>query len=180
MIMKKAYKKMLITSIFATLMSWIYAILLFNSSNILRWTDRNGENHATTYNRNSKIFNLIDYNTIFTYVFLIPFMFWIITYFFKKSDQNLNKREVLNNTEKTTIKQKRNNFAIIGFVLSLIAMFSGFGLFAYFGMTIGIIARIKIYETEEKGKGLANAAIIIGFIYGIFMSIFHSYLLLKR
>jgi hypothetical protein len=174
--MKKAYKQMFITSIIATLLSWIYAILLLNSSEILRWTVFNGANHTATYNRDPNKFNTIDYNTLFTWGFLIPFMFWIITYFLKSSGASTNKSDVTINIENTTItKPKRNIFAIIGFVLSIIAMFTGFGLFAYFGMTTGIIARIKISKTEERGKGLANAAIIIGFIYGIFMSILHFF-----
>ena len=173
--MKKAYKQMFITSIIATLLSWIYAILLLNSSEIHRWTSVNG-GHVATYNRDPNKFNIIDYNSLFTYVFLIPFMFWIITYFLKSSGANTNKSDVNINLENITItKPKRNTFAIIGFVLSIIAMFTGFGLFAYFGMTAGIIAKIKISETYERGKGLANAAIIIGFIYGIFGSILHFF-----
>lgn len=172
--MKKAYKQMFISSIVATLLSWIYAILLLNSSKIVRWTSSSGGSHLATYDRDPNKFNIIDYNTLFTWIFLIPFMFWIITYFLKSSGASKNKSDANINSQNSTIKKpKRNIFAIIGFVLSIIAMFSGFGLFAYFGMTTGIIARIKISETEERGKGLANAAIIIGFIYGILMSILH-------
>ena len=65
-----------------------------------------------------------------------------------------------------TAPQKNNKSAVIGFVLSLISIF-GVGLAGIIGMILGIVALTKIKYTNEKGKGLAIAAIIIGFIWGI-------------
>ena len=67
---------------------------------------------------------------------------------------------------KKTAPQKNNKNAIIGFVLSVIAIF-GVGLAGIVGMIFGIIALTQIKRTNEKGKGWAIAAIVIGLIWGL-------------
>jgi len=98
---------MFITSIVATLLSWTYAILLLNSSKILRWTSSSGGSHLATYDRDSNKFNIIDYNTLFTWIFLIPFMFWIITYFLKSSGASKNKSDVKILSQKILVLQNQ-------------------------------------------------------------------------
>ncbi|PIZ62214.1 hypothetical protein COY16_05020 [Candidatus Roizmanbacteria bacterium CG_4_10_14_0_2_um_filter_39_13] len=66
--------------------------------------------------------------------------------------------------------QKNNKNAITGFMISIISIF-GIGLAGIIGMIFGIIALTQIKYTQEKGKGWAIAAIIIGFIWGIGLSI---------
>jgi hypothetical protein len=65
-----------------------------------------------------------------------------------------------------TISEKHNKSAIIGFVLSVIAIF-GFRLSGLVGMVFGIVALTQIKHTQEKGKPYAVAAIIIGFIWSV-------------
>ena len=57
-----------------------------------------------------------------------------------------------------------NKPAIVGFVLSIISIF-GIGLAGLVGFILGIIALVQINHTKERGKGLAIAAIIVGFIW---------------
>lgn len=82
---------------------------------------------------------------------------------------NYNKKE-----EKTSKdKEKQSNYnklSIIGFVLSIISIF-GVGLAGLIGFILGIVALTQIKHTHEKGKGLAIAAIIIGFIWGFVVGI---------
>ena len=56
------------------------------------------------------------------------------------------------------VQQKTNTLAIVGFVTSF--------FFAFIGSILGIVAlsQIKASNGTEGGKGLAIAAIIIGFI----------------
>ena len=61
-------------------------------------------------------------------------------------------------------EQKYNKSAIIGLVLSIISIF-GVGLAGIVGFILGIVALVQIKHTHEKGKGIAIAAIIIGFIW---------------
>lgn len=67
-------------------------------------------------------------------------------------------------------EQKYNKPAIIGLVLSIIAIF-GVGLAGIAGFILGIIALVQIKHTQEKGKGLAIAAIIVGFIWSFVIGI---------
>jgi len=60
-------------------------------------------------------------------------------------------------------EQEYNKYAIIGFFLSFFAMYGG-SLFGVVGFLLGIVARLQI-KPNEKGKGLAVAAIIIGFLW---------------
>ncbi len=75
--------------------------------------------------------------------------------------------------EKNKVQKKKNQYnacAIIGFILSIIGFF-GIGLAALIGLVFGIVALVQIKHTHEKGKGIAIAAIVIGFIWGILISI---------
>lgn len=67
-------------------------------------------------------------------------------------------------------EQKYNKAAVIGLILSIIAIF-GVGLAGLIGFILGIVALIKIKHTHEKGRGLAIAAIIIGFIWSFVVGI---------
>ena len=60
--------------------------------------------------------------------------------------------------------QKYNKQAIIGFALSIISVF-GLGIAGIAGFILGIVALVQIKHTRKKGRGLAIAAIIIGFIW---------------
>lgn len=71
----------------------------------------------------------------------------------------------------STTSKKINTLLAAGLVSSLIAMFTGLGLFGYVGMVMGIIALKQLNKTPAKGKGAAGMAIVLGFIYGIGMSI---------
>ena len=63
-------------------------------------------------------------------------------------------------------KRGYNKLSIIGFILSITAIF-GIGLAGLIGIVLGIISLVQIKQTHSKGKWLAIAAIIIGFIWGI-------------
>ncbi len=65
---------------------------------------------------------------------------------------------------------KYNKSAVIGLVLSIISIF-GVGLAGIAGFIFGIIALTQIKYTNERGKGMAIAAIIIGFIWSVVISI---------
>ncbi|OGG90483.1 hypothetical protein A3E04_00285 [Candidatus Kuenenbacteria bacterium RIFCSPHIGHO2_12_FULL_42_14] len=67
-------------------------------------------------------------------------------------------------------EQKYNKSAIIGLVLSIISVF-GVGLAGIAGFILGIVALTQIKHTHEKGKGLAIAAIIVGFIWSFVIGI---------
>lgn len=66
--------------------------------------------------------------------------------------------------EMINIKTPFSRLSIIGFVLSIISIF-GIGLAGLIGFILGIVAMIQIRYKEERGKGLAISAIIIGFIW---------------
>ena len=77
--------------------------------------------------------------------------------------------------EKTTKNKeqqsnKYNKLSIIGFILSVISIF-GVGLAGLAGFILGIVALVQIKHTNEKGKGLAIAAIVIGLIWGFVVGI---------
>ncbi|MDO8452214.1 MAG: DUF4190 domain-containing protein [bacterium] len=63
-----------------------------------------------------------------------------------------------------------NKAAIWGLVLSVISIF-GVGLAGLIGLILGIVALVQIKHTSERGKGLAIAAIIIGFIWSFVVGI---------
>ncbi len=67
-------------------------------------------------------------------------------------------------------KLKYNKSAIIGLILSIIAIF-GVGLSGIVGFILGIVALVQIKHTHERGKGLAIAAIIVGFIWSFVVGI---------
>jgi hypothetical protein len=69
-----------------------------------------------------------------------------------------------------TSEQKYNKSAVIGLILSIIAIF-GVGLAGIAGFILGIVALTQIKHTHEKGKGIAIAAIIIGFIWSFVVGI---------
>lgn len=72
--------------------------------------------------------------------------------------------------EKTTTEQKYNKSAVVGLILSIISIF-GVGLAGIVGFILGIVALTQIKHTHEKGKGIAIAAIIIGFIWSFVIGI---------
>lgn len=72
-------------------------------------------------------------------------------------------------------KEEYNKPAIIGLVLSIIAIF-GLGLAGIAGFILGIVALVQIKHTHQKGKGLAIAAIIIGFIWSFVIGILRQIL----
>ena len=63
-----------------------------------------------------------------------------------------------------------NRLAIGGLVLSIISIF-GLGLAGLIGLILVIVALVQIKHTGEKGKGIAIAAIIIGFIWSFVVGI---------
>jgi len=65
---------------------------------------------------------------------------------------------------------KYNKKALWGFILSIISIF-GLGLAGLIEFILGIIATNELKYTKEKGKGLAIAAIIVGFIYSFGINI---------
>ena len=67
-------------------------------------------------------------------------------------------------------EQKYNKSAVIGLVLSIISIF-GVGLAGIVGFILGIVALTQIKHTKEKGKGIAIAAIIVGFIWSFVIGI---------
>ena len=67
-------------------------------------------------------------------------------------------------------ERKYNKPAIIGLVLSIIAIF-GVGLAGIVGFILGVVGLVQIKHTHEKGKGLAIAAIIVGFIWSFVIGI---------
>lgn len=75
-------------------------------------------------------------------------------------ENQVQTKEVTEATE-----QKYNKSAVAGLVLSIISIF-GVGLAGIIGFILGIVALTQIKHTSEKGKGMAIAAIIIGFIWG--------------
>ncbi len=76
-----------------------------------------------------------------------------------------------NTEEKKDVKlSKYNKVAIIGFILSLISIL-GVGLAGLVGLILGIVSLVQIKHTHEKGKGLAIAAIIIGFIWSFVVGV---------
>ncbi len=77
---------------------------------------------------------------------------------------------VMNNSLANGNKEKYNKNAITGFVLSIISVL-GIGLAGLIGFILGIVALTQIKHTSEKGKGIAIAAIIIGFIWGFVIGI---------
>ena len=79
-----------------------------------------------------------------------------------------NKEKIKENSNDT--KPKYNKSAIIGLTLSIIAIF-GVGLSGMIGFILGIVALVQIKHTREKGKGIAIAAIIIGFIWSFVIGI---------
>ena len=67
-------------------------------------------------------------------------------------------------------EQKYNKSAVVGLVLSIISVF-GVGLAGIVGFILGIVALTQIKHTHEKGKGVAIAAIIVGFIWSFVIGI---------
>lgn len=59
---------------------------------------------------------------------------------------------------------KYNKKATLGLILSIVSIF-GLGLAGLIGFVLGIVALNQIKHTHEKGRGLAIAAIIIGFVW---------------
>lgn len=83
--------------------------------------------------------------------------------------RNMDKQKIeLSKPEKEEIKY--NKSAIIGLILSVIAIF-GVGLAGIAGFILGIVALAQIKHTHEKGKWIAVAAIVVGFIWSFVVGI---------
>ena len=61
------------------------------------------------------------------------------------------------------MQNKTNKNAIFSFVFSIISFFI-FGWLSIAGVSLGIVALKEIKSTNEKGKGLAIAGLILGAI----------------
>jgi|GEM_PF-2239202 len=84
----------------------------------------------------------------------------------KKIRETESKKRVKNDRELKIEEKpiKYNKLAIIGFILSIISIF-GIGLAGLIGFILGIVALVQIRHTKERGRGLAIATIIVGFIW---------------
>ncbi|MHC1716608.1 MAG: DUF4190 domain-containing protein [Candidatus Dojkabacteria bacterium] len=83
-----------------------------------------------------------------------------------------------NSKQEITQSAKKNSLAVISFILSLIAPFTGFSLLGIVGLFLGILSLNQIKTFNEGGRSLAIAAIIIGFIWGVLKLIVDVLLLL--
>lgn len=81
----------------------------------------------------------------------------------------MENNERTKETTKAT-EQKYNKSAVVGLVLSIISVF-GIGLAGIVGFILGIVALVQIKHTHEKGKGIAIAAIVVGFIWSFVIGI---------
>ena len=115
------------------------------------------------------------------------FLYIIFNFFAKNYEKNPLKYVSVKKVESNKIKNnntmennqsiptKYNKLSITGFVLSIISIF-GIVLSGLVGFILGIIALVQIKHTKEKGKGLAIAAIIIGFIWSFVTSILKRFI----
>lgn len=83
-----------------------------------------------------------------------------------------DKQEKVQEQNKPSVQggKEYSKVAIGGLVLSIISIF-GLGLAGLIGLILGIVALVQIKHTGEKGKGIAIAAIIIGFIWSFVIGI---------
>lgn len=115
---------------------------------------------------------------MFGAVSLLPFLSGYFLFYYYKKFKDFGSQKITMENKKIdeeVIKvdggnQKYNKPAIIGFVLSIISIF-GLGLAGIAGFILGIVALAQIKYKHEKGKGLAIAAIIIGFIWSFVIGI---------
>ena len=83
------------------------------------------------------------------------------------------KKEILN----IETKKYFNKLSITGFLFSITTPFFGFlSSFGIIGLILGIVGLNEINRLKERGKGLAIAAIIVGFIWGILNPIIKSFI----
>lgn len=79
----------------------------------------------------------------------------------------------LDNEEKNTSINRTNSFAVAGFAVAMISLFLNFwGLMGAIATALSSVALNQISKTNENGKGLAIAGLIIGIIsviYAIFV-----------
>lgn len=88
-------------------------------------------------------------------------------------DMHTRYLEALRTSVPASLSQKSleyNKTAIGGFILSIISIF-GLGLAGLVGLILGIVALVQIKQTKERGRGLAIAAIAIGFIWSFVVGI---------
>jgi len=110
------------------------------------------------------------YGTIIAFILTLAFYPFILKISIKNAktrEGKLNKKiETENQIKEKTDSNNLgyNKLAIIGLILSVVSIF-GVGLAGLIGFVLGIIALNQIKHTYKKGKGLAIAAIIIGFIW---------------
>lgn len=97
----------------------------------------------------------------------------VLEYEKKCGDKNVLTQEQILSISKDVNGQKYNKLSIVGLVLSIVAIF-GVGLSGLTGFILGIVALTQIKYSNEKGKGLAIAAIIIGFIWSIFIGVINQ------
>lgn len=70
----------------------------------------------------------------------------------------------------TTEKTKTEPFCFVGFVAAF------FPRFCLLGIIFSIVGLMRIKKTEEKGKGLAIAGIIVSTIYVVTLVLFYIYI----
>lgn len=83
----------------------------------------------------------------------------------------LNKMQNSNQpTKAVETNPEQNKKALWGLILSIISIF-GVGLAGIVGMVLGLLALTEIKHMGQSGRGMAISAIIIGFIWGVFLGI---------
>ncbi len=85
-------------------------------------------------------------------------------------NNSLQDKNVITDTKPQAIETKYNKLSIFSFISSFVSIF-GFGLFGLIGLILGLVSLSQINKTTDKGKVFAITAIIIGFIWGIVVSI---------
>ena len=83
---------------------------------------------------------------------------------FVQSNNNIPQTNNVSNSVGT------NKYAIMSLVFSCIAFFI-FGYLCIAGIILGYKAKNEIAQTNEKGKGLATAGIVIGYVDLVFLII---------
>ncbi len=78
----------------------------------------------------------------------------------------LNNQNIVDETNKT------NSLAVAGFVTSIVSLIINlWGLVGLISLILSVIGLVQISNKQEKGKGLAIAGTIIGFISIIYAAV---------
>ena len=96
----------------------------------------------------------------------------------QKNNIKKNKIEKVNvETLDIEVKKHFNKLSVIGFLFTITTPFFSFlSSFGIVGLILGIVGLNEINRLKERGKGLAIAAIIVGFIWGILNPIIKSFI----